>query len=298
VQRAIALEGEGAPFLALNGLLIWNLYNVGARGPEVLREAVYCVDRALALDPELAEGLVARALLEANTNTMDAALVLRLLRRAHQVAPEADSCMWLGVFLTQTGRPELALSYGNAALDLDPLSPIVSIAAALPLVSLGRAEEGLRQLTRAVEREPHGAVRFCLGALAATSGFFEQARHHISRCDKAEPGIWTSLAQTYLLSLDGDREGTKRAADDPRLVEYARRDDQACWYLAQALAHAGDHTGALTWLRRGAERSFVNARLIGEVDQMLAGLRGEPEFTQLLRRMEERATKILHDSGF
>ena len=134
--------------------------------------------------------------------------------------------------------------------------------------------------------------------MAAASGFFDQARQQVSRCDVAESGIWTSFAHTYLLSLDGNREGTIHAAADPRLVEYARRDDQACWYLAQALAHAGDHTGALTWLRRGAERSFVNSRLVGQVDHMLAGLRGEPEFAELLRHMEQRATKIVRDSGF
>jgi len=194
-------------------------------------------------------------------------------------------------------RPELAESYAEAALELDPLTPTVSVAAAIPLVHLGRTDEALARLVRAGEREPLCAVLFFTAVCTATAGRFDDARQQFDRLYERGNGIWDSLAQAYLRSLDGDREGTMAAASDPALVAYARRDGQACWYLAQALAHAGDHAAALSWLSRGAERTFVDARLVGQFDEMLAGLRPHAEFGPLLRFMKKRATMIVQ-AGF
>ncbi|MGH9255187.1 MAG: hypothetical protein ACRD3C_11535 [Vicinamibacterales bacterium] len=46
------------------------------------------------------------------------------------------------------------------------------------------------------------------------------------------------------------------------------------------------------WLRHGAERGFVNARFVREVDQMLAPLRGHPDMPALLAYMEGCAEAV------
>jgi hypothetical protein len=256
------------------------------------------IDQALAIDPDLADALVARALLELHAPVMDPALMLRLLRRACEAERQADSYMWLAIYLTMTGRPEMAVPYGRTAFELDPLTPIVSATLAGPLVFLGRAEEALPLVERAIEREPRDHVtRFFLAAFMATSGRFDQARHHFSQIDVDSTGYFGLLARAYLHSLTGDRGGLRDTVTNPALVEYAQVDDQFCWNLSQALAHAGDQQGAFSWLRRGAERGFVNAPSVAHVDQMLVGVRGHPALNELLGFMEQRAAEIARASG-
>ena len=51
-------------------------------------------------------------------------------------------------------------------------------------------------------------------------------------------------------------------------------------------------------LRHAAERGFVNARFVSEIDQLLAPLRTHREFPALVAFMERRATEIARESGF
>jgi tetratricopeptide (TPR) repeat protein len=240
---------------------------------------------------------VVRALIEYRAETTDAGISLRLLRRAAARERRVEANMWLAVVLSETGRPELAQSFAEIALELDPLTPIVSVAAAIPLLHLGRADEACIRLIRASGREPLKAVLFFAAVCAATAGRFDDARQQFDRVYDRRGGVWDSLAQAYLRSLSGDSEGTMAAASDPALVAYARRDGQACWYLAQALAHAGHHASALSWLERGAGRTFVDARFVAQFDSMLARLRPHTEFSALLRFMEKRAADALKN-GF
>jgi serine/threonine protein kinase len=73
------------------------------------------VYRALTLDPEIATALIARAMLEIRQPVVDSGLILRLLHRAYATEPTTDACLWLAVFLCQTGRPERGLIVAEEA---------------------------------------------------------------------------------------------------------------------------------------------------------------------------------------
>jgi eukaryotic-like serine/threonine-protein kinase len=299
LERAMAIEGERAPLLALKGSLLWNLHNIAARGLEALMEAAECIDRALAIDPDLADALVAKALLEIHAPTADSGYVLRLLHRACVSERHADAHLWLSVMLSQTGRPELALKYGRRAAELDPLTPMVTGARAVPLCFMGRFAEGLGPVEAAVEREPHDvAARYYLGVFSATGGRFEFARQHFDRIDPEGAAVWGLLGAAYARSLAGDRAGARQAAENPAVVEIAQVDDQFAWHLAQVLAHAGHHDAAIAWLRRAVERGFAAAHFVNQFDEMLAPLRGHAEWNDLLVFMERRAAEIAAASGF
>jgi TPR repeat protein len=102
--------------------------------------------------------------------------------------------------------------------------------------------------------------------------------------------LWGTLAALYRHGLAGQASEVQRLMRDVR--DLALVDDQLCWTLAQALTAVGAHDEAMWWLRRGAERGFVNARFVREVDRMLAPLRGHPDMPGLLAYMEGRAEAI------
>ena len=296
VDRASAIEGESPVLLGLKAALLQNLFNIGARGPEALAEATVTADRALAADPNLAQALVARALLESNRPRVDSALVLRLLRWACDVEPNPDAAMWLAVFLSETGRPELAVPFGRRARQLDPVTPVAAAAEAFPFVFAGRAASGLSLSRSAVERDPHDSVtRFFHGVFCAVSGELGEAKAHL---DVVKDSAWGMLAELYRRAWAGDVQGLHRQLAEPYLVLHTDIDEQNAWFAAQALTIAGEHDEAMRRLRHAAERGFVNARFVSEIDQLLAPLRTHQDFPALVAFMERRATEIARESGF
>ena len=296
VDRAIAIEGDRAVLLALRGSLLQNQFNIGARGRDALAEATTYVDRAVASDANLAEALLARALLEANAPHVDSGLILRSLRRACDAEPHADAHMWLAVFLSQTGRPELALPFARTARELDPVAPVTAAAESFPLVFLGRSDEALRLTRKALARDPRdGVTRFFHAVFCATCGEMDEARESFAAVKEAPRG---KLAEPFRLALAGDREGVLRALEDPFHAVHGELDEQHGWNLAQILSLVGQYDAAIGWLRHAADRGFVNARLVSEIDRTLVPLRSHPDFLAVVAYMERRAAEIAQASGF
>jgi TolB-like protein/tRNA A-37 threonylcarbamoyl transferase component Bud32/Tfp pilus assembly protein PilF len=296
VDRAIAMEGERAVLLALKGSLLHNLVSIGARAPEVLADASAYVDRALAAEPDLAQALVSRALIEINAPRVDAALILRLLRRACDAEPHPEAHLWLAVYLAESGRPELGIPYGRRARELDPVTPIACAAEAFPLVFSGRGDAGLRISRSAVERDPHDAVtRYFHAVFCAACGELDEARSHF---DAVKDSAWGTLAEMYRRAWGGDREGLFRLLDEPYLALHTEIDRESSWFAAQALTIVGEHDAAMRRLRHAAKRGFVNTRFVSTMDRLLAPLRTHPEFPELLAYMDRRAEEIARESGF
>jgi hypothetical protein len=156
---------------------------------------------------------------------------------------------------------------------------------------IGLHDEALSMSRHIVARYPDDAVtQFYCGQLAATMGAVDEALATLREVTTAD--TWGTLAALCRHGLAGQASDVQRLVGDGGLRDLALVDDQVCWFFAQALTAAGAHDDAIWWLRRGAERGFVNARFVREVDQMLAPLRGHRDMPGLLAYMEGRAEAI------
>jgi serine/threonine protein kinase/tetratricopeptide (TPR) repeat protein len=296
LDRADEIEGERAPLLAARALLVWNQFNLRLRGEDAYVEARALADRALSLDPTLAPALFARAMLEFGAERVDAALVLRLLRRAVDAERSPSAIALLAIVLTQVGRPDLAMPYASLMQQLDPFSTLTFCAACFPLAFAGSVSEAIAVATAALRHSPDDQlVRFLLGLGLGVAGRFAEAAEVLAHC--SPEGVYAPLAELMRRSLAGDADGVAALAADEELQAAAAHDDQYSWHLAQALAHVGRLDEAMAWLRHGAARTFVNARFVGTVDAMLAPLRPLPEFTALLDVMRQREREIVLAAG-
>jgi len=66
-------------------------------------------------------------------------------------------------------------------------------------------------------------------------------------------------------------------------------DEQFSWMLSGVLATAGDHEGALRWLENAIRRGFTNHRFLAERDTLLAPLREDPRFKELMDEARRRS---------
>ena len=95
----------------------------------------------------------------------------------------------------------------------------------------------------------------------------------------------------FLRVLEGDRHAVI-AAVTPDLAEAARVDWQYSWEVAAGLAAVGATDQALDWLQNAVERGFLNYRFMSRVDPLLAGLRGDERFQQLMADAAARHARL------
>ena len=281
-EDAIALDSGFAPAWAgLAFALTWVGDVLPSRGERAVfeRRAFAAAEKALALDPELAEGYSARAFLRS--------LI------AHD---------WAGA--QRDFDRALALGGGDA----DTLIRY----AAFFLVPLGRAEEAVTVLEKAARIDPLSAAAWGnLGWAELVAGRYARAREGIVRALEISPDAWipASLLSTVFL-LEGRPAdalaSSKRISVEPfRLMHAASAQhslgrareagealdaliaghaQSAAYQIACVHAWRGEHDRAFEWLDRAyAQRDAGLAWL--KTDPLLRGLRGNPRFATLLGKL-------------
>ena len=125
-ERALRLNEEFAPAHALlaiaTTLLLDDLNSYGTLSlDEVTRRAIPHLERAQALEPDLAEGYAGRALLALNTNDLESSIAHA--RKALAINPSyIDAMNWLNLALGALGRYEEADAILQQILLFDPLT--------------------------------------------------------------------------------------------------------------------------------------------------------------------------------
>ncbi len=166
VRRAIelfeqAIEIDGCYAAAYAGLADTYvvLVNWGyASKKDALKEARRAAEKAITLDPELAEAHASLGLVLSEEDE-DLSRAEEAFRKSIELNPSyAPAHHWLANVLFATGRTEEALEEALKALRLDPLSPTIATVAGDYLYHVGRYDEAIAQWRRALEIAP-GFVR-------------------------------------------------------------------------------------------------------------------------------------------
>ena len=147
-EQAIARDSGFA--LAWAGLAdAWGVlpfYDRTLTGAVAYPEAVYAADRALSLEPDLAESNAARGII-ATEYEFDLAAGAGLLERAIELNPNySQAYAWHCETLAISGDDARALDQCLRALELDPVGLIPNMLLSVPLAGLGRGEEALEQI--------------------------------------------------------------------------------------------------------------------------------------------------------
>jgi len=118
---------------------------------DLMEAARRAVERALALDPELATALAVKGQLL--TRTREAAQIVEgvalLERAASRVTADTSAPMWLGLSLLELGLVERALLHLEKAYALDPLVAINNGYLGIAYTTAGRIEEAILAVQRA-----------------------------------------------------------------------------------------------------------------------------------------------------
>jgi len=188
-----------------------------------------------------------------------------------------------GLFLTGMGRFGEAQTEMNRARELDPLSAYIHVGTATPALFARRYDQAIEQLRKSVTWNPDfPSAHHNLGLAYAHKGLYEEAIAEMKKAISLDSG-WTNLAFLgAIYAKAGKQEEARKVLDEMR--ERARREHVSEYGFALIHAGLGDKDRALASLEK-AYTGRDEYMILLKVDQFLDGLRSDPRFTDLLRRM-------------
>ncbi len=253
---------------------------------ETMPEARAAAERALAIDPALAEAHTSRAYTLLYYD-WDWAAAEREFQRALSLNPNyATAHHWYHECLTAMGRFEEQKAEILLALELDPLSLIINTDVGWGLYYARDFDRAIEQLRRTLDLDAHFAVaHLMLGFASAQTGAVADATAHVQRAIELSGGVPSTLAVAalgYLHALAG--RTTEAWHEMDRLERLPRAGYAADYCRAMVLAGLGEHDAACE--RLGAAMTERYDRLIYlNVEPIFDRLRDEPRFQALIARL-------------
>ena len=175
-------------------------------------ETIAHASRALALDPGLSEAYVARL------RQLLSAVGFRSCRAAVPEGAGAEPQLrdrhhWYGNYLSDMGKEEEALAEIRRALDLDPLSSIISRDVAWPLFFSRRYDEAIAQLDLTLAAFPGVSCRRSGCAPGRSPARRHRRRHSSIRTAEAARRQRARCELAWAYALAGRREDAFASSD-------------------------------------------------------------------------------------
>src|SRR3989440_1919075 len=244
-----------------------------------LSSARDAVTRALSIEPNLPEALLARGSIETNFdfNWNGAA---QTLSKALALAPaDPNIVIAAGNLEIARGNMDRAIELYRKAVDLDPVNPQARAFLAFNLAATKRFAEARAEFPRVVELNPAAPWAHAgLGLSYLLEGKFEEA----VAATEGEAGEWARL-----LIVSCAHWAQKRVEEsDAALNELIKNDaETAAYQIGEAYAYRGDKDRAFEWLERARRQR----------DPGLTGLRKDPLLPNLYD--DQRWNAFLHTMG-
>jgi TolB-like protein/Tfp pilus assembly protein PilF len=293
IQRALALFEQAIakdPQFALGHAGIADadihLGLIGAlTGEDAAARAWPEVSRALAIDDQLADGYVSRAILLADFEWNWPAAEVDVQKALALNSNSAAAHHWYARHLAEIGRFQEAQREVAAAQKLDPLSPMIRVTKAKIFFLARQYEQAIPPCQAALELEPNYAWAFSiLGQTYAHLGdharSIEAAQKYV---DISQGSGWAKLELAYAYAVAGNRTESDRIVQ-----EVTTRTGEFSPYDMAAICSAWrDADGALRWLEKAIAQRSVDVISI-RVDPRLDNVRSDPRFEAALARMVPR----------
>jgi TolB-like protein/DNA-binding winged helix-turn-helix (wHTH) protein/Tfp pilus assembly protein PilF len=284
-QGAIEKDPNFAPAYAglANSYSLLTGYSLSP-GTLYMDKARAAAKRALELDANLPEGHTAMALVVQNYdwNWPEAE---KEFRKAIEIDPNyATAHHWYGEHLGYRGRFEEAFVENEKARRLDPLSLIIQADYGMLLYYDKRYSEAEQQFLKILQAVPDFSRAGMIIEAQIAQGNHAEADEEIENRRKRNggEGVWYWNEKARLYSHSGETEKAKRVLENLERLQKTEKMDPSVmfWgYLA-----AGDKENAFRWLKK-AQEAHSNLMTTLKVDPLLDGIRGDPRFTAIVKKV-------------
>jgi TolB-like protein/tetratricopeptide (TPR) repeat protein len=284
LRKAVQLDPNFAQAWLLLGTLHINGFVGGSYGPyEVARrEAMNALQRALAINPSLAEAHVeqARVFFQMDFDTPAAQAELK---RAAALDPTGRAALWLAGYIANSeGRYDEAIALHLKSREVDPLFYDNYRQLGNAYYRAGRYEEAAAALNEAAQRFPTArTVHYRLGLVRLLQ---HQPQQALDEFNREQDGAFKQLGPPLALDALGRRAESDRILNQALATQTTV--DAAAYQIALIYANRGDADAAFHWLQRALEQRDAGMHWM-KFDPLLQGLRSDPRFQALLLKMHQ-----------
>jgi serine/threonine protein kinase/Flp pilus assembly protein TadD len=270
---------------------VWKLFLFAPDEKELQQKAFMAVEKALALDPELAEAYLARGrLLWTPSNHFPHDQAIQEYRRALALNPSLDEARnQLAVVLGHVGLVDEALAELDQALKTNPGNTLARFRVGEVLLFAGKHEEALAALRNVPADANPSLVGHQIVLTLFDLGRKEEAAATLEKFLRDYPednrGLFTSL-QAMLAASDGQ----PRVAEEKIKLAIERGKGfghfhHTAYHIACAYALMNRKEEAIKWLESAADNGFP-CYVLFATDHNLDSLRQHPRFQQFMARMK------------
>src|SRR5467141_902254 len=282
-QRATELDpGFALAWAGVAGTNVWLAAFATEGGQKTfdahLLSARDAVTRALSIEPNLPEALLARGSIETNFyfNWNGAA---QTLSKALALAPaDPNIVIAAGNLEIARGNMDRAIELYRKAVDLDPVNPQARAFLAFNLAATKRFAEARAEFPRVVELNPAAPWAHAgLGLSYLLENKFEEA----ATAAQADAGDWARL-----LIVACARWGQKKIPEADAALAQLTKDfaETAAYQIAEVHAYRGDKDKAFEWLERARRQRDPGLASLRK-DPLLTNIQDDPRWNAFLRTM-------------
>ena len=238
--------------------------------------------KALALDPELAEAHMSLAL--ALVAAYDWRNGLKEFDRALELNPNLAFAYELQAWTVNgLGRFDEAIATTRKAVELDPLNPFFQMSLSFYLYWARQYDDAIAQARKTLEMDPNSAINHVLLGLSfLKKGDTVGAIAEFQKARAPNPGAWYQGYLGYAYALSGDRAKAEQALRE--LEELANRQYVSPTAFATIYLGLGEKEKCLDWLEKAYEQQDSACWYL-KIDQIYDGVRNEPRFQAILKKI-------------
>jgi len=282
-ERAVALApGFAAAWVGLSGVR-FGIADSESRTPAALEEglaqALEAVDKAIALEPLLAEGYAVRGEIRLMKWDWEGGRVD--IEHALALNPGERAAILRYALVEQIrGRLPEAVRWAQRATELDPLWPRGWWKLAGLYNNTGQFELARAAAARALELDPEGSWSRVWGRVLAFTYLLEgRPAEALAASQRCVPPFGLEIAAMAHHDM-GNSEESRRALD----ALIAEEAHSAAYQIAAVYAWRGERDRAFEWLDRAYTQRDTGMAFL-KSDSLLRKLRDDPRYTALLRKM-------------
>jgi serine/threonine-protein kinase len=281
-EQALRIDPEFA--LAYCGLADNYAYMGSVVMPEkeaIAKEKEFA-QKALALDPELAEAHMSLAL--ALVGAYDWRNGLKEFDRALELNPNLAFAYELQAWtLNGLGRFDEAIAKTRKAVELDPLNPFFQMSLSFYLYWARQYDDAIAQARKTLAMDPNSTIsHVLLGLSLLKKGDAAGAIAELQKTKAPDPGAWYQGFLGYAYAISGDRAKAEVALRE--LEELAKRQYVSPTAFATIYLGLGQKEKCLDWLEKSYEEQDSACWYL-KIDQIYDSVRSEPRFQALVEKI-------------
>jgi TolB-like protein/Tfp pilus assembly protein PilF len=294
-QKAIKADPNYAPAYAALANLYCNLanYNFALMPPkEAWANAKVAAGKALQIDDALASAHASLAIV-AYQWEWDWSNAEKEFKRALELDPSSTSTYepspsstyhWYSHYLMTMGRTQESFRAGRRALQLDPVDLAINAHQGWYYLWTRQYDQAIEPLQKTIEMDPSFPVgQWYLGLAYEQKGAFQDAIAQFQNCVRITAGRASMVALLGHAYAAANQRSEARAILQ-QLSALSKQEYVPSYPVAVIYAALDEKEEALAWLERAYDERDSWMDYLG-LDPRLDGLRSDPRFADLLRRM-------------